>query len=501
MRILAVDISSLFSRYWEVNQGGNREFSQPYLSTLHAVRRLRQEHDRVAICCDSGISWRRTIWPEYKANRTDRGEAYREQLCRTVEDLRKDGCLVFRAPAMQTEPQTFAEADDVIGSLVGWALDAGHAVTIASSDKDLLQLVCESVRMVNGDDKLYGPEDVRSKFAVEPARIPDLLALAGDDSDNYKPFPGIGMKTAAKLVAQCGSAIAVFSPEHLEHLHEYVGDSAAKKLRDGGRELATKCLTVATVVRDLPLPFEELEKEPMYESTHESEQSSVEQSTEPSRTTEQQETAIAVAKPTAAPPAAPKQESPSAMLLEDGTTDTMPYWAQPGYLDRLWRVAKAFKFAGCFPNVGKEEQVMVVAMMAHERGIGLATAMQHAYFVNGRLSWSGAYLALLARRSGQCEEMRVLKLDDHGCMIRLKRKGQAARDVPFSYAEAEASGVTNRNRSVWGPYRKQMLYWSCLRTGLRQEFPAEIAGHYMPDEVGEAPEEVLAKSVRMQKAA
>jgi hypothetical protein len=98
LKILAVDISGLFSQFWEVDNGRGRDFDKPRTSTVSAVRRFREGHDRVAICCDSGKSFRAEIWPSYKANRPDRGEAYRNQLRLTIEALAAEGCSVFRAP-------------------------------------------------------------------------------------------------------------------------------------------------------------------------------------------------------------------------------------------------------------------------------------------------------------------------------------------------------------------------------------------------------------------
>lgn len=494
MKFLAVDLSALFSLYWHAAQGTAQEFSEPYLRTIQAVRRHREGFDRVAICCDTGTSFRRAIWPSYKANRPDRGEPYREQIRRTVDALGKDGCMIFRAPPHPVHQgpggeAMYLEADDVIGSLCSWAGEDEHEVVILSSDKDLCQLVGDSVRvrnMTKPDQPDMDAAAVEAKFGVPPARIPDMLALAGDKSDNYKPIEGVGDVRAVAMIKQFGGAPAVFSEANLATLHMVVGDALSKKIKEAGSEPVQRAMEVATILRDAALDFGPLLEEPVYDSVELPEAQPAAEPAAPAR-----EVALAVSKPkviqTPARAAAPEVQLYSADL---------PYWAEASYLNTLHQIGKAFHVAGCFPNVAKPEQVMVVGMMAHERGIGLATAMQHAYFVNGKLSWSGAYLALLARRSGQCDELRIQRLDDSGCTIRIKRTGNPARDVTFSYKDAEDSGVTSRNRGIWGNYRKQMLYWSALRTALRQEFPDIIAGHYMPDEGGDAPEEAMVSAIR-----
>lgn len=495
LKILAVDVSALFSLYWHAAQGTAQEFSAPYLRTIQAVRKHREGFDRVAICCDSGPSFRRAIWPSYKANRPDRGEAYREQIRRTIEALNKDGCSVFRGPTHDLYQGNdgealYLEADDVIGSLVSWATEDEHEVTILTLDKDLCQLVGPLVRVRNpskGDQPDMDAAAVEAKFGVPPCLICDMLALAGDKSDNYKPIEGVGDTGAVAMIKACGGALAVFDHQHTAALTAAIGEAKSTKVRTIGSEPVMKCLQVATIIRDADIDFGHLLQAPEYETIDASEPETPPQAAQatpaPAR-----EVALAVAQPVAVSAA---RAVPQVQLY----SAEMPYWSAPEYLERLYNVGKVFRIAGCFPNVAKEEQVMVVAMMAHERGIGLATAMQHAFFVNGKLSWSGAYLAMLVRRSGVCDELSIVKHDINGCTHRVKRTGQKARDVEFTFADAEASGASSRN-PIWKNYRKQMLYWSSLRTALRQEWPDIIAGHYMPDEHGDVPEEIMLNSMR-----
>lgn len=491
MRILAVDYNGLFARHALVNNAA--DLGKATAGVLAAVATHRQNFDRVALCVDSGKSWRAGIWQGYKANREDHGEVYREQLRSTLERLAKDGCSVFRAPEM--EGGGFAEADDVIGTLCAWARGAGHEVMILSADKDMFQLVRDGVGIISlTSGSVYTtPEQIKNKIGVEPERIPDLLALMGDTSDNYKLCEGIGPKTAVALLETCGHALAVCKPEHWDRLHEkdYLGAALGQKFRAAVTpQRIEAALNVATIVTDLAMDFSALNEEPEYLPV-------VDDSNAPS-------TAIATQK---APPALVQSApQPAAIAPRPAQEVSLPYWAQPNYLGALWDVSKAFTTAGCFPNVGRPEQVMVVGMMAHEDGIGMATAMQHAYFVHGRLAWSATYLLMRARQSGEVERFQVTKIDDKGCAIEVKRRGQPMRLVTWEWVEAERAGLTKASRngepSNWVKWPKEMNLARCIARALRQEFRDLIGGRYVPEEMSEElPEDQILASARETRAA
>jgi 5'-3' exonuclease len=497
LKILAVDISALFSLYWEVNQGSEREHSQPLLSTLQAVQRYREGFDRVAICCDGGVSWRRSVWPTYKANRPDRGEPYREQIRQTLRRLQEEGCTVIAAPAMEVDGNIdsyFAEADDVIGSLASWAREDGHEVTILTLDKDLCQLITDGVSVLSlsgKEPKLYGAAEVQEKYGVPPERLPDLLALAGDKSDNFKPYEGIGDKTASDLVRYCGSALAVFDAQHFDRLHEYIGNAKAQTIKTGGREPAEKALIVATILRDLAIDFSPLLAEPVYKTA--------DPAAQPSDSAAAPATALAARPSPQAITARPASAPPQLQVIHGGQV-SLPYWASKEYLDALWDISRAFHCAGCF-GVAKPEQVMVVAMIAHEDGIGIATAMQHAYFVHGRLSWSATYLLMRVQKSGKVERFQVTKIDDKCCVIEAKRRGCPMRIISWEWQEAERAGLTKPSRngepSNWVKWPKEMNLARGIARALRQEFRDLIGGRYVPEEMGEKlPEDMILQHAR-----
>src|SRR5262252_1681063 len=123
-----------------------------------------------------------------------------EQFARVRERLRKDGLLLWGADGF--------EADDVIATATARAIEEGLSVTIASADKDLLQLVDDDkgVRVFSPfTEKLMMRTQVIEKFGVAPEMMGDLLALVGDKADNVEGVPKIGVKTAAKLLLQWGT--------------------------------------------------------------------------------------------------------------------------------------------------------------------------------------------------------------------------------------------------------------------------------------------------------
>ena len=145
----------------------------------------------------SAATFRSEIFPEYKAHRPPAPEDLVPQFPAT-----KEATTAFNIACVELDGY---EADDIIATLAIRARDAGARVTILSSDKDLMQLVGDGIRMIDArKDAEIGPEQVRDKFGVDPERVVDVQALAGDSVDNVPGAPGIGVKTAAQLINDYG---------------------------------------------------------------------------------------------------------------------------------------------------------------------------------------------------------------------------------------------------------------------------------------------------------
>ena len=138
-------------------------------------------------------NFRNDIYSEYKANRSEAPE----DLIPQFEYIRKS-VRAFNLPSIELLNY---EADDLIATYAKQITDAGAKVTVISSDKDLMQLVSDKIRLYDPmKSKVIGEKEVLEKFGVKPNQVIDVQSLAGDSSDNIPGVPGIGIKTAAELI-------------------------------------------------------------------------------------------------------------------------------------------------------------------------------------------------------------------------------------------------------------------------------------------------------------
>ena len=138
-------------------------------------------------------NFRNDIYSEYKANRTEAPD----DLVPQFEYIRKS-VKAFNLPSIELINY---EADDLIATYAKQITNAGAKVTVISSDKDLMQLVSDKIRLYDPmKSKVIGEKEVKEKFGVKPNQVIDVQSLAGDSSDNIPGVPGIGVKTAAELI-------------------------------------------------------------------------------------------------------------------------------------------------------------------------------------------------------------------------------------------------------------------------------------------------------------
>jgi DNA polymerase-1 len=149
-------------------------------------------------------NFRYDIYADYKANRSETPPELIPQF-----PLIREAVEAFNIPAIELEG---FEADDLIATYAKLAHAKGRPVTIVSSDKDLMQLLRDGVRMFDPMKYKYmGDEEVMAKFGVTPDKVVDVQALAGDSTDNVPGVPGIGYKTAAQLINEYGDLETLLS--------------------------------------------------------------------------------------------------------------------------------------------------------------------------------------------------------------------------------------------------------------------------------------------------
>ena len=195
-------------RFQRQSDGMATEVVMIFSNMLDKYRR-ETDADHMAVIFDaSGQSFRNRIYTDYKANRREMPDDLRPQL----EHVRRAAAAF---DICQIEMPDF-EADDLIATYARHAVDAGAKVTILSSDKDLMQLVGDDVKMRDPmTDRPIGEAEVREKFGVGPDKVIEVQALCGDSTDNVPGVPGIGVKTAAELINSYGDLETL-----LAHAHE-----------------------------------------------------------------------------------------------------------------------------------------------------------------------------------------------------------------------------------------------------------------------------------------
>lgn len=229
------------------SKGFNTSAILGFVNTLEDV--LKKENPtHIGIAFDpTGPTFRHEAYPEYKAQREETPEVIRLSV-----PIIKDIIRAYRIPILEVPGY---EADDVIGTLATEAGKRGITTYMMTPDKDYGQLVGENVFMYRPrhNDKAFevmGVEEVKNKYAIQsPLQVIDLLGLMGDASDNIPGCPGVGEKTAQKLIAQFGNIENL-----LAHTDQLKG-ALRTKVEENRKQIEFSRF-LATIKTDVPLPLD-----------------------------------------------------------------------------------------------------------------------------------------------------------------------------------------------------------------------------------------------------
>jgi DNA polymerase-1 len=251
-RLMIVDGYSLLfrafyaTRFMSTTDGRPTNALFGFLSMLFNLIE-RERPDCLLVALDApGKTFRHTEYAEYKGTRREVPQELISQLP-VARDL-------LEALGVRHLEATGYEADDIVGTVSRQAEENGYATTIVTGDLDALQLVDEHVTVVTpkqgvAEVAVYDPEAVRARFGFGPEHITDYKALVGDASDNIPGVPGVGEKTATKLILDYGPVEAIVA-----RLAE-IEDKHRRKIEPATEQLA-KSKRLATIVRDAPVEFD-----------------------------------------------------------------------------------------------------------------------------------------------------------------------------------------------------------------------------------------------------
>ena len=224
------------------SKGKNTSAIMGFLNTLNEVI-TKEKPTHIGVAFDHGKTFRNEVFPAYKAQREETPEDIKASV-----PIIKDILEAYHIPVLQVDG---FEADDVIGTLATQAGSQGVETYMLTPDKDYGQLVADNVyifrpRHGGGYDKI-GKNEISDKYGIgSPAQVIDLLALMGDTADNFPGCPGVGEKTAVKLINEFGSVDGL-----LNHTDQLKGKMREKV--EGAIDDIKMSYFLATIRTDVPI--------------------------------------------------------------------------------------------------------------------------------------------------------------------------------------------------------------------------------------------------------
>lgn len=486
-RLILIDLSSIWWSAWHSSE--DQEISAAYNRTIERVHSLRRDHDLVGICVDSPPYFRRDILPEYKAQREAHPPQALEQLERVKKRLAADGLLLWSAKGF--------EADDVIATAVRHAKDAGMDVTIASADKDLLQLVDDQAAiqvLSTASSVRYTREQVINKFGVDPSLVGDLLALVGDTSDNIPGVPSVGVKTAAKLLLEFGSLDEMF--ERADQITPPRIMAAIVENAETVR-LARKCIALRD---DVPIDWKEIFVERKPESLTDSDE---DESFDDEPPPEEKPPAPKSEPPPAPAAAADAPEKPTSALVvtrpQEWTLALEPHGGNDA-----WKLSKMLFDSRLYQRFSNAQAIFAIILRGRSIGLDATTSLDLFHLIEGRPTMHASLMVGLVLKSGKADYFDITETSNERATWVTKRRGSKHEvKVTFSVDDALLAGLLERagntlrgvsksgKPSNWDKYRRTMLRWRAATELARAVYPDVVAGLYTPDELTDGQSDII----------
>lgn len=490
MNLLLIDISSIYWTRWHATAGGdvNAAFDASYT----CVQGLRDGHDAVVACCDSGKSWRHDVDPTYKANRPEKDAAGMDQLRRLQDQLRRDAYPVVAAEGY--------EADDIIATLAVQAPKGGFDwTTIATEDKDLLQLVGQGVGCIStraGSDRTRrGPAFVQEKFGVSPGQLRDWLALVGDASDNVPGCPGVGPKTATKLLSDFVTLDGVYGG-----LERIESDTLRQKLVIN-REKVERSRELVTLATDVPITLTEtlhhVEASPLpKEDTAMPDESSrddapTQTSTEMTVMEQDHGHDNGAGGPPQQPPptfdAKPADEPAQVVVLDKQD----PRWMlalEPRSLKLVWWIADHMHQSQLYRKFPNADAIAAAILKGRSMGLDAMASLDCINVIEGKPTMGALAIIGVVLSSGKAEYFECIEASAMKATWETLRKGRKEpQRLTYTIEQAELAGMLRPGKNGFpSNYAKRPEEMLVKQAGVmlaRRAYPDVCANVYDPDEM------------------
>lgn len=535
--VLLIDLSSVAHPLWHTSST-DPDPDATSTKTVARIRALASGQPHVAICCDSGRSFRRDISADYKAQRAAQPAALTHQIQTAMELLAGDGFPVWSVKGF--------EADDLIASAAAMALAAGLTdgdtqVLIASADKDLLQLVGPRVKVKRlTDGEVWDEATVVAKLGIRPDQMVDYLALVGDASDNVKGADKIGAKTAAQLLQKYGNLEDLFTDLKAH------GSNFTPARATALAEFHPRMEQVRSLIRlrtDVALPLEEVfrDRVPVDDGVRfddEPEQPSYDQLAGPkpmttekpddqkpnpdSPTSQAPAPNVADVRPEAAgqeqaqggkpsPPretvAAPPNAAPApaqqavmrpaprvaeAMVAPPADVATVGSFEQqlePRNFSQVAWLADQMHKARLFSAYGTAQAVMSTILSGRELGLNAMASLRAFHIIEGRPTLAADLIRALVLRSGQADYFKCTERTNEAATFKTKRKGDDEEVVlRFTIEDGRTAFAKDDDawkKSGWGKNPADMCVARAGAKLARLVYPDIVHGFYAPSEVSD----------------
>ena len=491
---LLIDLSAIYWANWHAT--AHEPVSAAFDLTMGGVRKLLDNgFDHVAVCIDSPPYKRKEISAEYKANRERQPEAARELLRQVIDALRKDGLCIWGVKG--------AEADDVIATATRLARERGHMVTIASSDKDLFQLVTDDDPKVailsTRTWERRTVADVIAKCGVAPVLMRDWLALVGDGGDNVPGAKGIGPVNAAKLLNTWGTLDTMFAS-----CDQIQPEGLRKKVFESAPNIRMSRLLV-TLDETVPLDFESLfsgAAPPVSEGDECRPDGPGNPDREPARIGS---VAGGAAPPIDEPKFDESDDAPAVEVVAPGTAIVPTDYnlaLEPRSIGAAFQLAKGLYKSKLYLKFPNPEAIMAVIIRGRELGLGALTSCDLFHVIEGKPAmYAHLITGLVMKRADLCEYFECTDTTDTLARYETRRRGRdrpivetfsiedAVRIVPLYWEQKEngtAGRWVQRTRSgkpgQWDKDPRNMLRVRASTRLARMVYPDIVAGLYAPEE-------------------